>query len=369
MRPAQADRLGRDAVRGRRRRRRLPRRPGPSSFGSTPRSASATISVAQWRSAPPEPMSGHTNRSRTSAARPPVDREHLAGAGAREVGAVGEEARGLLHGVVARIGRADERGLVADGERVDDAEPPAVPAGEGGPVQVEPPAEAKLGERQQLGGRAPAERGDGADLDEAGDTDQRRGPPPRDLPGRMAAQRLRRLRQIEPERLADAEEAVEKRVREPDVVVDDDRPVGIGARSRLQQPVQVLELAAGEAVRRRCARAAGRPPRPWRPARCARCGDSSAGRGATPASMEPSRYTPMTSTSSGDRVLRASRPARRRVPVTASIAPNASSPAVRLARRQGSVTSPPSPERNELGSGRVTGGAAPPRGGRRRGRP
>ena len=40
------------------------------------------------------------------------------------------------------------------------------------------------------------------------------------------------------------------------------------------------------------------------------------------------------------------------MPVTASIAPNASSPAVRFARRHGSVTSPPSPERNESGSGR-----------------
>ena len=57
---------------------------------------------------------------------------------------------------------------MAHGQRVHHAEPPAAPARERGPVQVEAPAEAELGERQQLGGRARAERGDRPDLDEAG---------------------------------------------------------------------------------------------------------------------------------------------------------------------------------------------------------
>src|SRR4051794_2376891 len=116
-----------------------------SSFGSTPRSASATMRVAQWRSAPPKRMSGQTKRSRTSAARAPVGGEHLAGPGAREVGAVGQEAGGLLDGVVARVGGPDERRLVPDGQGIDDPEPPPAPAGERRPVQVEPPAEPELG--------------------------------------------------------------------------------------------------------------------------------------------------------------------------------------------------------------------------------
>src|SRR4051794_7177304 len=168
-----------------------------SSFGSTPRSASATISVAQWRSAPPKRMSGQTNRSRTSAGCAPVGSEHLAGPGARQVGAVGEEARGLLDRVVARVRGPDERRLVGNWEGVDDPEPPAVPARERRPVEVEAPAEAELGKRQELGCGAPSECGHRPDLDEARDPDHGRRPPPCDLPSRVAAERLSRLREIE----------------------------------------------------------------------------------------------------------------------------------------------------------------------------
>src|SRR5215203_960218 len=107
------------------------------------------------------PISGATKRRRTSAARPAVDGEHLVCPPTRQVGAVGEEAGGF--GVGARVVRGYDAGLVADGQRVDDTEPPAVLACDCRPVEIEAPAIVELGERKQLGGGAPAERGHGAD--------------------------------------------------------------------------------------------------------------------------------------------------------------------------------------------------------------
>ena len=90
----------------------------------------------------------------------------------------------------------------------------------------------------------------------------------------MAAERLGGLREIELERLADGEEAVEERARQPDVVVDDDGPVGRGRDGRLQHPVQVLELPAGELLGDRPL-AQSRIRRAHRAERdSARCGDS-----------------------------------------------------------------------------------------------
>ena len=236
-----------------------------------------------------------------AAARGAVHGQHLAGADAREVGAVGEEAGGLLLGVLARVGRADRGGLVAHGQRVHDSEPPAALARERGPVEVEAPSVAELGEREQLGGRPLSERGHRPDLDEAGLADERGRPPPRDLPGRMAAERLRRLRQVKAKRLTNRNEPVKERARKAHVVVDDERPVGkpppSGRAERSsgpagwpsgpgrpprgrrigQQPVQVLELAAAEVLgdgvlaQRRGPR--GRSSR----GRCARCGALSEG--------------------------------------------------------------------------------------------
>ena len=81
-----------------------PRPVSVSSLTAWPLPASSRRSVAQWRSAPPVPMSGATNRSRISGGRPAMHGEDLAGSRAREVGAVGEEARGLGLGLLARIG-------------------------------------------------------------------------------------------------------------------------------------------------------------------------------------------------------------------------------------------------------------------------
>src|SRR5215212_9603140 len=117
-------------------------------------------------------MSGQTNRRRTSAARSPVGRQYLAGARARQIRPVREEAGGLLGRVVARVRRADDRRLVADGQRVDDAEPPTLLSRDRRPMEVESPSEPELRERQQLRGGTPRERRHGADLDKPGDADE-----------------------------------------------------------------------------------------------------------------------------------------------------------------------------------------------------
>ena len=188
-------------------------------------------------------------------------------------------------------------------------------------MEVEPPAEAELGERQQLGGGAPPERRHRADLDEAGLAHERGRPPPRDLPGRMAAQRLRGLRQVELERLAHAHEAVEERARQPHVVVDrrcvqsgvaGPRPRAAGSGSRTSRR---------RGPRPPCARAAARRPGRWSRARAARGGARSRSAGSASASSEPGRYTPITSTSrGGGRGARRAGAARRRVPVSVSSA-------------------------------------------------
>jgi hypothetical protein len=91
---------------------------------------------------------------------------------------------------------------------VDHAAPPAVLVGERGPVQVEPPAVAQRRERQELGDHLTPERGDRPDLHEARLPRERERPPPHYPPRRVASERLRRLRQVEPQELAGRDEAV-----------------------------------------------------------------------------------------------------------------------------------------------------------------
>src|SRR5918994_2078786 len=71
-------------------------------------------------------------------------------------------------------------------------------------------------------------------------------PQPCDLPGRMTAKRLRRLRQVKPERFTHTHESIKKRAREANIVIDNEQPVGADRGGRRQHPVQVLELASRE---------------------------------------------------------------------------------------------------------------------------
>jgi hypothetical protein len=59
------------------------------------------------------------------------------------------------------------------------------------------------------------------------------------------------LREVEPEALAERDEAVEEASREDDVVVDGEEPVGVAVADPLEEPVQVLELASAEPVQQR----------------------------------------------------------------------------------------------------------------------
>ena len=66
----------------------------------------------------------------------------------------------------------------------------------------------------------------------------------------MAPERLGRLSQIEAEYLTDRDKSVKERARKAHIVVNDDHPVGC-VTGRLEDPVQVLELAAAELLVKR----------------------------------------------------------------------------------------------------------------------
>ena len=134
---------------------------------------------------------------------------------------------------------------MADADGVDHAEAPAVRAGQRRPVQVKAPTHSQLRERQQHRERRARKRGHGADLDEGGLAHDAAQLPPRLRPGSVRAQAVGRLGQLQLEALAQEEEAVEKAVRQLHVVVDHQQPVVAICGVLGQQPVEILELAAG----------------------------------------------------------------------------------------------------------------------------
>ena len=220
--------------------------------------------MAQCRSVPPVRMSGQTNRSRTSAPRPrrAVDRQRPRRRG-RSADRGGRRGSGRPP---PRRRRASRRAPTrADSWRTGSASttPSRQPRwpGERRPVEVEAPAVAELGEREQLGGRPPAERGHRPDLDEARLAHERRRPPPRDLPGRMAAERLRRLRQVKAKRLTNRNKPIKERARKAHVVVDDEqssRPRTVagprGRRTAASTRFRFSNLPPLRSGRRPCAR-------------------------------------------------------------------------------------------------------------------
>ena len=199
---------------------------------AVPAPGSASPSGAPRR---PRCMSAATNRRRISA-RPPVGGEHVARALRGQVGTVGEEARPprrvrprcgtRAHGSRPRGGRAWRRPRRA----------PAALGGQRRPVQIEPPAEAQLGERQQLGGGAPPEGGRAGRSRRSASRAPATRAPPRDAPGGVAALALRGLGEVELEALADGHEAIEEALWQAQVVVDDEQPVEIRWGQRRQAP-------------------------------------------------------------------------------------------------------------------------------------
>src|SRR3954447_20324287 len=96
----------------------------------------------------PGPRPGGRTRRRRGPSRA-VGLERLLRPPARHVGALGEERRRLGHGALAAVGRGGGADGVEDRRRVDHADGPGVLLGQRGPVRVESPAPAKLGERQE----------------------------------------------------------------------------------------------------------------------------------------------------------------------------------------------------------------------------
>ena len=115
-------------------------------------------------------------------------------------------------------------------------------------------------------------------------------PPAGDAPGGVAATGLGRLGQVQRQPLAHREHAVEEARRQVDVVVGDHDPVVVCHRDRgRQQPVEVLELAAGHVPGHGLSgqRRVGR--RPWSPARSARRGGPTAAAPIASGRREPGR--------------------------------------------------------------------------------
>ena len=141
---------------------------------------------------------------------------------------------------------------VADRRGVDDPDRPAVLGGDGGPVDVEPPAHRQaLGEGQQHVEAVAVKGGHRADLDERRlARGARRGAGASPARRRGSAAGARAGRASGRVRSAAHRKRVEEAARQRDVVVDDEQPVVGRRRVRGEQRVEVLELAA-LALRRR----------------------------------------------------------------------------------------------------------------------
>ncbi len=74
------------------------------------------------------------------------------------------------------------------------------------------------------------QRGHRADLDEPRAAREHARAAAGDVPGGVRGERVRGLRELEPERLGERDEAVEEAARQHDVVVDDQQPVGVRDR-------------------------------------------------------------------------------------------------------------------------------------------
>ena len=95
------------------------------------------------------------------------------------------------------------------------------------------------------------------DLDQAGAAGQRPARAAGDRPGRVARVARAGWASCRPEALGARQEAGQEPMRQLDVVVDHDHPGGVAGAARLEQGVQVLELArAPKALEDRLARAA-----------------------------------------------------------------------------------------------------------------
>src|ERR1700729_3640091 len=133
---------------------------------------------------------------------------------------------------------------MANRDRVEHAATPAVLARQRRPVHVKAPAHAQVGKWQQRGERGASKRGYGPNLHEACLAHQRMAPAASHLPGGVRSAAVGGLGKIKLETLGKQQKAVEKPARKHDVVVKDEQPVACVGGMRVEQQVEVLELAA-----------------------------------------------------------------------------------------------------------------------------
>ena len=221
--------------------------------------------MAQWRSAPPVRMSGQTKSSRISSG-PPVHGQRVAGA-RRSAG---------------RGGRRGSRRPRRSHRRARSRRPPAAPRG--GPAARRPRRAASRAraaraaqcrsspqpKRSSGNGSSSAARGapkavTRPDLHEARLARQRQRPAPGHPPGRVAAQGLGGLGEVEREALAERHEAVEEARRQAHVVVDDQRPVARRRRPAPSSRLRFSNFPPLEPPRQRVRPPAPAPARPVAP--------------------------------------------------------------------------------------------------------
>jgi hypothetical protein len=155
------------------------------------------------------------------------------------------------------IGRGD-RLVVPHRHRVHHAQLPAARRRHCAPVEVEAPAPAQVREGRQLRRGVGPEGGDGAHLHEARLARVGAAAAAGHVPGGMAHKCHGGLRQREVEALADGDEAVQEAPRQHHVVIHHQQPVEGAVGGRIQEHVQVLELAAVKIARLRMSREGGR---------------------------------------------------------------------------------------------------------------
>jgi hypothetical protein len=110
-------------------------------------------------------------------------------------------------------------------------------------VRVESPPQPQLWERQQDVERRRVQSSHRPDLDEPGLTGHSRRVTTRHIPCRVRSPAVGGLRQPQLKALGQEHEHVEELARERDIVIDDQQPVVARCRVRLEQFVEVLELA------------------------------------------------------------------------------------------------------------------------------
>src|ERR1700722_15959062 len=170
--------------------------------------------------------------------------EGLLGFACAQVRPVRKEGTCLRERLLARVRARGRRGAMANRDRVEHAATPAVLARQRRPVHVKAPAHAQVGKWQQRGERGASKRGHRPDLHEARLAYQAVAPAASHLPGGMRSAAVGGLGKVKLETLGKQQKAVEKTAGKHDVVVEDEQPVACVGGVRVEQQVEVLELAA-----------------------------------------------------------------------------------------------------------------------------